>query len=215
MSQEFTLLNTIERHIQTDNGFRKPERQCWTPWQTLFVTYKELCKFLMFWNCKSKGKNFKKWFAEEQHGQQEGVIGKSFFPRHEAQNRRKHNDYQSIWALWPGWASWAQSEDRQFRFDVVEDWGTAKNGERQAAHSLQTLLADLCICKCWYQRQGLGQSYGGLILHMPCPEPHSYTDWTLSEDTAERIKGFHFKKATADVFWYRLAWLQTALAGQW
>lgn len=46
----------------------------------------------MFWKCQSKGKNFKAQFAEEQHGQQEGAIGKSFSPRHEAQSRRMHND---------------------------------------------------------------------------------------------------------------------------
>lgn len=39
--------------------------------------------------------------------------------------------------------------------------------EREVALWLQNLLADLCICKCWFQRQGLGQSCGGLILHIP------------------------------------------------
>lgn len=63
------------------------------------------------------------------------------------------------------------------------------------------LTADLCICKCWYQRQDLGQSCGVSL----CTYPYSYTTEPWSEDTTERIKGFHLKKV----------WLQIALAGQW
>lgn len=67
-----------------------------------------------------------------------------------------------------------------------------------------------------------------LILHVSGDVSCSSADWRHSKDTAfrtdkagsflensvERINRSHEKKNTADVFWYRLAQLQTALAAQ-
>lgn len=202
------------RKVNTDRQGVQETRETVLVTMTLFLAYKELLKFVMFWKCQSKGKNVKEWFAEEQHGQQEDV----FFP--DMRHRTGESTMIFIWnsvsvnigqlASWPGWASWAQSEDRQFRFAVLEDWGTAKDGEREKlpAH-------------CWTSLQPFAYGNAGTrrkdrtVRVSFCTHPvltHTATLTELwSEDpahrenkagsflvsSAKRKKGFHKKKKKA------------------